>query len=71
MRLVNLLLGGWSGVVLVFLYAPIVLLILAWVGIHGIITACTRFRLPIDPFLFLLAASAIVHLLGRGQRHVV
>jgi len=44
-------------------YAPIFLLILAWAGLHGILTSCTRFRLPIDPLLFLLAATAIVRLL--------
>jgi len=49
-------------------YAPIVLLILAWAGIHGILTSCTRFRLPVDPFLFLLSATAIVSLLRRRDR---
>jgi 4-amino-4-deoxy-L-arabinose transferase-like glycosyltransferase len=48
-------------------YAPVVLLILAWAGIHGILTSCTRFRLPIDPFLFLLSATAILRLLGRRE----
>jgi len=45
-------------------YAPLVLLVLAWAGLHGILTSCTRFRLPIDPILFLLAATAIVRILG-------
>jgi hypothetical protein len=49
-------------------YAPLVLLIVAWAGVHGILTSCTRFRLPIDPFLFLLAATAIVRLLGLRER---
>ena len=42
----------------------LVLLVLAWAGLHGILTSCTRFRLPIDPILFLLAATAIVRILG-------
>ena len=49
-------------------YAPLVLLIVAWAGVHGVLTSCTRFRLPIDPFLFLLAATAIVRLLGLRER---
>jgi 4-amino-4-deoxy-L-arabinose transferase-like glycosyltransferase len=49
-------------------YAPLVLLVVAWSGVHGILTSCTRFRLPIDPFLFLLAATAIVSLLDSRQR---
>lgn len=49
-------------------YAPLVLLIVAWAGVHGILTSCTRFRLPIDPFLFLLAATAIVRLLSLRER---
>jgi 4-amino-4-deoxy-L-arabinose transferase-like glycosyltransferase len=49
-------------------HAPIVLLIAAWAGLHGILTSCTRFRLPIDPFLFLLAATAIVRLLDQRAR---
>jgi hypothetical protein len=49
-------------------YAPLVLLVLAWTGLHGILTSCTRFRLPLDPILFLLAATAIVRLFRPRAR---
>jgi 4-amino-4-deoxy-L-arabinose transferase-like glycosyltransferase len=49
-------------------YAPLVLLVAAWAVIHGVLTACTRFRLPIDPILFLLAATALARL-SRSRTH--
>ena len=49
-------------------FAPLLLLIGAWVGVHGILTSCTRFRLSIDPILFLFSAIALVRLTGGRYR---
>lgn len=45
-------------------FAPVTLIIVGWAVLHGVLTSCTRFRLPIDPFLFILSATAIARLLA-------
>jgi 4-amino-4-deoxy-L-arabinose transferase-like glycosyltransferase len=40
--------------------APIYLLIASITGVYALLTACTRFRLPLDPFLIILSSLAIV-----------
>jgi 4-amino-4-deoxy-L-arabinose transferase-like glycosyltransferase len=46
-------------------FLPLLLLIGAWAGAHGILTSCTRFRLPLDPTIFLFSAVALTHILER------
>jgi len=41
------------------------LLIVAWLGAHGVMTACTRFRLPIDPLFLLFASVTVEHVRFR------
>jgi hypothetical protein len=48
--------------------APILLLILYTTVVHMIIQATTRYRLPLEPFLILLAAAALVDLADRYFR---
>jgi 4-amino-4-deoxy-L-arabinose transferase and related glycosyltransferases of PMT family len=45
--------------------APVYSLVFLWFAIHGLLTACTRFRLPMDPFLILFACVALERF---GQR---
>ena len=40
-------------------FAPVYSLIFMWFAIHGLLTACTRFRLPMDPYLILFACVAL------------
>jgi 4-amino-4-deoxy-L-arabinose transferase-like glycosyltransferase len=50
--------------------APIYFLIASITGVYALLTACTRFRLPLDPFLIILSSLAIVkvaHALGLGS----
>lgn len=51
-------------------FAAILLYISSFAVVYGMLTACTRFRLPIDPFLMLFAAVAADRLAPRllGQR---
>jgi 4-amino-4-deoxy-L-arabinose transferase-like glycosyltransferase len=35
---------------------------------YGVLTACTRFRLPLDPYLVVFAAAALVELRARRRR---
>lgn len=37
---------------------------------YGVLTACTRFRLPLDPYLVVFAAAALVELWARRLREV-
>lgn len=46
-------------------FLPLVLLIGAWAGAHGILTSCTRFRLPLDPIIFLFSAVVLASLVQR------
>jgi len=39
-------------------YSAVILYVSSFVVVYGMLTACTRFRLPIDPFLMLFAAVA-------------
>jgi len=48
-------------------YAPIYLMIASYVALYGLLTACTRFRLPIDPLLIVFASVAIERLLARAR----
>jgi 4-amino-4-deoxy-L-arabinose transferase-like glycosyltransferase len=38
---------------------PIYLLVLSVTGVYALLTVCTRFRLPLDPFLIVLASLAV------------
>jgi 4-amino-4-deoxy-L-arabinose transferase-like glycosyltransferase len=42
--------------------APIYLLILCVTGVYALLTACTRFRLPLDPFLIILSSLAVTRI---------
>jgi 4-amino-4-deoxy-L-arabinose transferase-like glycosyltransferase len=58
------LVGAWFGLAerrLAIVYAFIVALTLA----YGVLNSCTRFRLPMDPYLIMLAALGASRLLGR------
>ena len=48
-------------------FAPVYSLIFMWFAIHGLLTACTRFRLPMDPYLILFACVA----LGRFGKRIL
>jgi 4-amino-4-deoxy-L-arabinose transferase-like glycosyltransferase len=37
---------------------------------YGVLTACTRFRLPLDPYLVVFAAAAVVELWARRRREI-
>ena len=37
---------------------------------YGVLTACTRFRLPLDPYLVVFAAAALVELWARRLREI-
>lgn len=37
---------------------------------YGVLTACTRFRLPLDPYLVVFAAATVVELWSRRPREV-
>jgi 4-amino-4-deoxy-L-arabinose transferase-like glycosyltransferase len=39
--------------------APIYFLIVSVTGVYALLTACTRFRLPLDPFLIILSSLAL------------
>lgn len=50
--------------------APIYFLIASITGIYALLTACTRFRLPLDPFLIILSSLVVVkiaHALRLGS----
>jgi hypothetical protein len=40
-------------------FAPVSLTLLSVVGLYAALTACTRFRLPLDPLLMVFAGSAV------------
>ena len=40
-------------------FAPIYSLLFMWFTVHGLLTACTRFRLPMDPYIILFACVAL------------
>jgi len=66
--LVLALAGAWIGRPHVRLLAPLYLLVGSVIGAYALLTACTRFRLPLDPYLILLAAVAIVGSVAREGR---
>lgn len=41
---------------------PVYFLIASITGVYALLTACTRFRLPLDPFLIVLASLAVTRL---------
>ncbi len=49
--------------------AAVLAIVAGWIAIHGVLTACTRFRLPIDPLLILLAAIAVDRLVAFLRGH--
>jgi 4-amino-4-deoxy-L-arabinose transferase-like glycosyltransferase len=46
-------------------FAALYLLVASYVALYGMLTACTRFRLPLDPFLMLFAAVGLERIVGR------
>ena len=46
-------------------YGAVVLYVASFVFVYGALTACTRFRLPVDPFLMLFAAVALERLAAQ------
>lgn len=45
-------------------------LLLSVTAAYGVLTACTRFRLPLDPYLVVFAAAAVVELWQRRTREI-
>jgi dolichyl-phosphate-mannose-protein mannosyltransferase len=41
------------------------LVVAAMTGVHALLTSCTRYRLPVDPYVIMAAAFAVVELAGR------
>jgi 4-amino-4-deoxy-L-arabinose transferase-like glycosyltransferase len=65
--LVLALAGAWVGRAHARGLLPVHLFIGAIVGAYALLNACTRFRLPLDPYLILLAAIALTHAGGRWR----
>lgn len=48
--------------------APIYFLIVSVTGTYALLTACTRFRLPLDPFLIVLSSLAVARIVEALRR---
>jgi 4-amino-4-deoxy-L-arabinose transferase-like glycosyltransferase len=47
------------------------LLVVSFTGMHAVLTACTRYRLPIDPYIILFAACTLVEIVRRTRPRAV
>jgi 4-amino-4-deoxy-L-arabinose transferase-like glycosyltransferase len=62
------MLGVWSSAGRTRGLTVIYGLLVSIAGTYALLTACTRFRLPLDPYLVLFAAAGIITLTERAQK---